>query len=155
MRMKLKLQIILIVLMGIYCSEAAFAACTVSSTPVTFGSYNVFSATPLDATGTVTVSCNETPPPTVTISIGQSTNSGSFDPRAMKHTASSELLLYNLYTDSNRTYIWGDGSGNTSTVRKKIFKGSPVATTVYGRIPPIQDAWSGSYNETLTVTILW
>ncbi|MBI5663941.1 MAG: spore coat protein U domain-containing protein [Nitrospirae bacterium] len=153
--MKLKLPIILLVLMGLHVPDTVIAACTVSTTPVTFGSYNVFSTGPLDATGTVTVNCNEAPPPTVTISIGQSTNSGGFDPRAMKLAAGSELLSYNLYTDSNRTYIWGDGSGNTSTVRKKVFKSTPMATTVYGRVPPIQNVSAGSYNEVLTVTIVW
>lgn len=155
MRMKLKLLFIIIALIVVHYPNYVFAACTVSATPVTFGSYNVFSASPLDTTGTVTVNCNESPPPTVTISIGPSPNSGGFNPRSMKLTAGSELLLYNLYTDNNRTYIWGDGSGNTRTVTKKVFKGSPSVNTIYGRIPPIQDVSAGPYSETLTVTIVW
>lgn len=142
-------------LTALHYAGIADAACTVSSTPVSFGSYDVFSSGPLDATGTITVDCNENPPPTVTISIRQSTNTGGFDPRAMKLTSGSELLSYNLYTDSNRTYIWGDGTGNTSTVSSKVFKNKPVPHTVYGRIPPIQNVSAGSYRETLTVTILW
>ncbi len=155
MRMKLKLLFIIIALIVVHYPNAVFAACTVSATPVTFGSYNVFSVSPLDTTGTVTVNCNETPAPTVRISIGPSPNSGGFNPRAMKLTTGSELLLYNLYTDSNRTYIWGDGSGNTSIVRKRVFKNNPSVNTIYGRIPPIQNVVAGSYKETLTVTIIW
>ncbi|MEW6601253.1 MAG: spore coat U domain-containing protein, partial [Nitrospirota bacterium] len=110
---------------------------------------------PLDAAGTITIDCNETPPPAVTISIGQSPNSGGFDPRAMRLAAGSELLSYNLYTDSGRTYIWGNGTGNTVTVSARVFKNKPEARTVYGRISPLQNVSAGSYRETLAVTILW
>lgn len=145
-----------IVFFIVLCKAGAVSAlCNISTTPVSFGSYDVFTAVPLDATGTITVDCNETPPPTVTISIGQSTNSGGFDPRAMKLATGSELILYNLYIDSNRSNIWGDGSGNTMTVQGRVKKNRPFINTVYSRVPPLQDVKAGPYNETLTVTIVW
>ncbi len=153
--MKFKIVSLIISLFIWHYPGQVFAACNVSSTPVSFGSYNVFSSIPLDTTGTITLNCNETPPPTVTISIGQSTNSGSFVPRAMKLSTGSELLLYNLYTDAGRTTVWGDGSGETSTVAQKVFKKTPLITTVYGRVPPLQNIVTGTYNETLTVSIVW
>ncbi len=136
-------------------TSVTYAACTVSATPLSFGSYDVFSAAPLDSTGTITVSCDERRAPQVLISIGQSTNSGGFDPRAMKHATGGELLMYNLYTNNGRSRIWGDGSGNTSTVTRKVRRNRPLNRTVHGRVPPLQDVEAGAYHETLTVTILW
>ncbi len=153
--MKSRIVFIIITLFIWHCPDASFAACSVSSTPVTFGSYDVFSANPLDIPGTITVSCNHSPPPIVTVSIGQSTNSGGFEPRAMKLTTGSELLYYNLYLDSSRATVWGDGSGNTGTVSSKVFKSRPQNFTVYGRLPSLQNAGVGSYSETVTVTIIW
>jgi len=136
-------------------ANTATAACSVSTTPVNFGSYNVLSQAALDAASGITVNCDESPPPTVEISIGPSPHSGVFDPRKMKLAGGSELISYNLFIDSARTQIWGNGSGSTFTLTKKVLKNQPWISTVYGRIPPKQDVSIGTYNETLTVTIVW
>ncbi|RJQ47398.1 MAG: SCPU domain-containing protein [Nitrospiraceae bacterium] len=133
----------------------AHAVCTLSTTPVNFGSYNVLSSSPLDTAASITVDCDETPPPFVTLSIGPSPNSGGFSPRKMKQSGSTDLISYNLYIDAACTQIWGDGSGNTFTAQNKVFKRSPWISTVYGRIPPQQNVSAGTYTETLTVTIVW
>jgi len=133
----------------------ASAVCTVSTAPVDFGSYNVLLSAATDTESSITVDCNETPPPDVTISIGPSTNSGGFDPRQMKLSGGNEFINYNLYTDSGRTQIWGDGTGSTFTLTNKVFKKATWIATVYGRIPSGQNILPGSYNETLTVTIVW
>lgn len=137
----------------LWCADVTFAACNVSTTSVNFGSYDVFSASPLDATGSITVTCNQRT--RVTIAIGPSPNSGGFDPRMMKLTTGSDLFEYNLYVDSNRTQIWGDGSGNTYTNSRRVRRNRPWVNIVYSRIPPLQDVSAGIYNETLTVAITW
>jgi len=136
-------------------SPEAWAACNVSTTAVNFGGYDVFSATPLDSTGTITVSCNESPAPTVTIAVGPSPTSGGFFPRKMKHTQMADLLNYNLFTDSSRSAVWGDGTRGTLTLRNRVLKNRPWLVTIYGRIPAGQDVSSGPYQETITVTINW
>jgi spore coat protein U-like protein len=73
----------------------------------------------------------------------------------MKLSGGSELIDYNLYIDSGRTQIWGDGTGSTFTMTDKVFKRADWVPSVYGRIPPGQDISIGTYNETLTVTIVW
>ena len=79
------------------------AACTVSTTGVSFGSYNVYSASDLDSTGTVTYSCGIG---TLSISIDLSRGSSSgFNPRTMNN--GSNTLNYNLYMDAARSSIWG------------------------------------------------
>jgi len=152
---KYNLISIICILLLLLCSGISLAACNVSSAPVTFGSYDVFSSSPLDGEGSITVACDHTPPPTVMVSIGPSTNSGGFDPRIMRLAAGSDMLEYNFYRDAGRTEIWGDGSGPTFIESQKIFKNRDWTVPVYGRIPPLQDISAGSYSETVTVTITW
>jgi spore coat protein U-like protein len=138
-----------------YFVRVAAAVCTVSTDPVDFGNYNVLLTAATDTESSITVNCNEVPPAAVTISIGPSPNSGGFDPRQMKLSVGNEFINYNLYTDSGRTQIWGDGSGSTFTLTDMVFRRAPWIATVYGRIPPEQNVSPGNYNETLTVTIVW
>ncbi|MEW6325518.1 MAG: spore coat U domain-containing protein [Nitrospirota bacterium] len=136
-------------------SEAS-AACGVTATDVNFGNYDIFDPAPLTSTGTVTVNCDEAPPPDVTISIEPSMHSGLFNPRQMKLTTGADRLTYNLYTDAGRTSIWGDGAGGTSVViLKNVTKNKPRTATIYGSLPPRQNISAGVYGDLLTVTILW
>ena len=73
----------------------------------------------------------------------------------MKLSGGNEFLNYNLYIDSGRTQIWGDGTVNTFTLSDMVHKKTPWVPPVYGRIPPGQNVVIGTYNETLTVTIVW
>jgi len=134
-------------------SVPVMAGCTVSTTPVNFGSYDVFRTTPTDAIGTISVSCKKKKKVKVTVAIGQSPNSGLFTPRQMRDAMSSDLLNYDLYTKKKMTRIWGDGTGGTSIVKKKIKKKKTKVFKVYGRIPQGQDVSAGSYTDTLLVTI--
>jgi spore coat protein U-like protein len=146
---------IAVTLLALCHQGTAWALCTVSAAPADFGSYNVLLSAAHDTQSSITVDCNETPPARPTISIGPSPNSGGFAPRQMKLSGGSELINYNLYIDSGMTQIWGDGSGNTFTLNNAVFKKAPWIATVYGRIPPEQNVSAGTYNEILTVTIVW
>jgi spore coat protein U-like protein len=132
---------------------AVAAKCSISTTPVNFGSYDVLSASSTDSSGAISVYCNSAT--YVTGSIGPSFNSGGFDPRQMRLTTGSELMDYNLYTDVVRTQIWGDGTGDTLTVSGTVPNKVTTNFTIYGRIPAGQDILAGLYTETLTVTISW
>ena len=68
----------------------AHAACTVTTTGVSFGAYDVFTAVPRDTTGTVTVSCTNNQRVPIVVSIGASPTSGGFNPRQMLHARLSE-----------------------------------------------------------------
>ncbi|SPQ00602.1 Sigma-fimbria pilin [Candidatus Sulfobium mesophilum] len=140
----------------------AYAACTVSTASVSFGSYDATSQNHLASNGSVTVDCSvgvapPNPSVNVLIIIGQSPNSGSFNPRKMKNITGADLLNYNLYTNSSMTSIWGDGTGGTSTVTLgKVNRNAlPIVTSVYGSIPAGQDVSAGSYSDILIVTITW
>lgn len=138
-------------------SGEARGVCNVSVTGLSFGPYDSFSAVPLDTTGTVSVTCDEAPPPDVVIAIGPSSQ-GGFSPRAMKHAARAERLEYNLFSDPSRSSVWGDGTAGTSTVSlflKNVTKNRPRISTIYGRVFPRQDVPAGSYRDSLVVTITW
>lgn len=136
-------------------AHGAEAACNVGATNINFGAYDVFSNLPKDSTGTISVDCDEAPPPIVVIRIGPSFTSGGFKPRQMRHTSRQDRLSYNLFIDSSMSVVWGDGTQGTMIVSNKVHKNKPWITPYYGRIPAGQDVSAGTYSETLSVTITW
>lgn len=118
--------------------------CTVSSSGVNFGSYDVFSTTPDDITGSITVSCSASTSYSIALSAGY----GSFATRTL--TNGSHTLDYNLYTNSTLTTVWGDGSAGTSTVSGTA---ASQTYTVYGSVPAQQNVTVGSYSDVIVVTL--
>lgn len=147
----LLLAVVLVVLFPLRAS----ALCGVSATNIDFGDYDVFSPSPTDSTGSVTIVCDETPPPAVTILLSPSANSGGFNPRQMKDLLGSDLLNYNIYTKSNMSMIWGDGTSGTDTVSKRVNRNNPWVETLYLRIPAGQNVPAGPYGDNITITIMW
>jgi spore coat protein U-like protein len=120
--------------------------CTVSTTGLNFGNYDIFSSLNDDITATINVDC----PSGTAYSIWLSSGAGTFSSRTL--TNGGKLLAYNLYLDPTRLTIWGDGSAGTGTF-SGTGTGSNVGTPVYGRIPAGQNAWVGSYADVITITV--
>jgi spore coat protein U-like protein len=142
-----------VVIAWLLTSTSAFAqgsSCTISVTSVAFGSYDVFTTTPDDSTGTVTYRCSSSP---FIIWIALSDGSSStFNPRTMRK--GGEALNYNLYRDAARTTIWGDGTGGTQAyIRFFPPENSNVNVPIYGRIPAQQDVSAGNYSDTVSAVI--
>ncbi len=145
-------------LLGLFATVPAHSLCVgftvVSGTPVQFLFYDPVSVSPLDATGVITVGCaglGLLPAFTVSLNIG--TGGGSFANRRMLHGA-SDIIRYNLYTDSGHGNIWGDGTTSTKTQSfDGILSLGTIPYNVYGRIPISQDKPSGTYNSTITITL--
>ena len=125
---------------------ARSAGCTVSTSGLNFGNYDVFSPLNDDITATVNVDC----PSDTAYSIWLSSGSGTFSSRTLRN--GSLLLGYNLYLDPTHLTIWGDGSAGTGTV-SGTGTGSNIATTVYGRIPAGQNVSVGPYADVVTITV--
>lgn len=144
------------------------AGCSVGATGVAFGVYDPLSAGPIDATGTVTVSCVWTSSggpgvqsvrPVISLSAGFAP--GTYAQRVLR-TLVGDRLNYNLYRNTARTQVWGDGSAGTVTARTSPStlslppSGTPVIgrRTIYGRLAAGQStAVPGSYSDTITVTV--
>lgn len=122
----------------------AHAQCTVTVVNVAFGGYDVFETQATETTGSVGVTCDSGTSYTISLSAGL----GTFAARVM--TNGSNQLDYNLFTDSQRLTIWGDGTAGSAT---EGAAGTGGSYTIYGMIPARQNAPVGSYSDTVTVTV--
>jgi spore coat protein U-like protein len=128
------------------------AECWITNvTNVNFGNYDTLSSLNNDSTGSISVFCNAHT--WVRTYIGASPNSGGFNPRQMLNSVSGDLLNYNLYRNSSRTEIWGDGTQGTYTMYQRVNRNHTATWTIYGRILPGMDVGIGNYGEVLVVTI--
>ena len=127
-------------------SPAAGAACSVNVQGVIFGTYDTFSASNLDSTGNIAVTCDLGTSYTVSLTPG----TGSYASRTM--TSGGDVLSYNLFVDPTRQVVWGDGTGGTFTV-SGAGTTMAVSHTVYGRVPSGQNASVGNYSDSITVTV--
>lgn len=136
------------------CSSAGACMCSVSLTDIAFGSYNPYALSPTDTVGTISVSCSSPDPGNSTMSIAFGPGgSGNVNARAMQ--ADGHPLYYNLYSNAAHTVIWGDDSGGGSSVAANFPAASDgtIKLSIYGRIPAQQNAWVGTYRDTVTVTV--
>jgi spore coat protein U-like protein len=135
---------------------AARATCTgplATATAVSFGAYNAASPADTTANGSITISCSlvldSLPSLTIALSSGLS---GGFSTRTLVFGGSR--LNYNLYTSPAFTSIWGDGTAGTVTESYTAGARS-VTLTVYGRLLKSQFSASGTYTDTITVTVTY
>ena len=151
--------LLLAVLAFLLPATAQAATCTVSATAISFGTYIPSTASPTDRTGTVTVTCSAVlQTVNYTIALNQGLNSGgSFANRRMK--SGTSFLSYQIYNNSTRTTVWGDGTGGTTTVSGSFnctvsCTNAKQSKTAYGRLPALQwTAAPGVHSDTITVTI--
>jgi spore coat protein U-like protein len=150
---------LLILLGGSGATAQAAVNCLVSANPVSFGTYNPLTATPRDSTGRVSVSCTNSPPGgTVSVTYRLRLGAGgaaSFAPRQLG--SGPNRLNYNLYSNTGRTNVWGDGTSGTVTVTGsfsvQLNRTRSRNHSVHGRIPALQDPAAGSYTDNIVVTL--
>lgn len=130
---------------------SAHAACSLTSTSVVFGNYDIFSPTPLDTLGQIIFRCGSNDH-NVSISIDKG-GAPTFNPRRLLN--GSNVLNYNLYLDAARTVIWGDATSGTQNffIQNPQPNNQDISIPVYGRIPAGQGVSVGNYGNMLTVTI--
>lgn len=130
----------------------ASAACSLTTTDMIFGSYNVFSASPIDLTATIALRCTKNNDNNIRVTFDRGL-SGSFT-RVLKSGANR--LSYNLYLDATRSAIWGDGTSSTVVYQNaNPPKNQVINIPVYGRIPAGQDAAIGTYSDNIVLTVLF
>jgi len=131
------------------CWPAAAGACTVTATPLIFGSIGTLSPAPVDGIGRVSVSCPQTT--SYEVSIGPAP-AGSTGYREM--TSGENRLEYQVYVDPTRQLPWGDGTASTFTASGSA--GSEgLEHVVYGRVFPRRQTFPGHYSDSLVVTITY
>jgi spore coat protein U-like protein len=128
--------------------------CSVLSSNLAFGNYTPGGGN-IDSTSTVTVKCTKNTPYTVALDKGTTTG-GTIAQRLMVNGANT--LQYNLFTDTTRTTLWGDGTTGTAAAGTGAGFATTTALTVYGRLPDNatnQNAAIGTYADTVTVTVTY
>ena len=146
-------KLILSVLFLAYAGMAWGQECKFTVSSLSFGNYDTFSGAPRDATGKINVICDAGLPFTVKLDQGE-TPGRSFNPRELGAAGRRDSLKFNLYRDSARHEIWGDGTGNTFVVTG-TGTGNPIPLTVYGRIGPRQNVSVEQYSDQITVIVGW
>ena len=129
-------------------SASVAASCTISTAPLAFGSYDpvtTHATTPLDGTGTVTITCTDGASVTVSLDLGLNEGAGT----QRKLLSGTETIDYDLFSNAGRSTAW-----NETTTVARTGTGLADALTVYGRIPAGQtNASSGSYADTVVATV--
>jgi len=140
-------------------SGTVTSQCTVTGTTFGFGSYdpvvtNKSSALNATVTTAVSISCTRgTTGVYLTADTGSNGGQGGCSTtRAMK--SGTHYLCYDLYTNSPGGTVWNttNSGGHTISYSPVNTMGS-VNQTVYGQIPAGQDAVTGSYSDSVTVTV--
>src|SRR5688572_15270121 len=93
-------------------------SCSVTASNMTFGNFNPLSASALDGSGTIRVTCSALVAVSASYEIRLSKGAGSYSLRKLQ--GSSGAINYNLYTNASRSLIWGDGTSSTFTVADSI-----------------------------------
>lgn len=141
--------LLLIVLLG----DASAQSCSINVTPMNFGGLNTNTRAATNSRANLSVSCDSPAAFLVRLDAGQN-GTGSFQTRKMRLIGSSETMDYNLFADSARTQVWGDGTGGS-----RVVSGSSSVRIqnlpIYGRIFGGQNLRPGSYTDTITVIVDW
>ncbi|HET6264002.1 MAG TPA: spore coat U domain-containing protein, partial [Usitatibacter sp.] len=88
----------------------------------------------------------------IPLTAGPGENSGDMLDRRLRHRDGDELR-YQLYVDSARTRVWGDGTRGTEAIVLTARTATKVGTA-YGEIPGGQGGPEGDYDDTIVITVL-
>ena len=121
-------------------------ACSVSATPLAFGTINPLDGVQTTSVATVVVSC----PSDAAYAIALSAGNGSYDLRRMSDGIDS--LDYQVFADSSHSLVAGDGTAGTTTLSGSA---GPSGTShyLYGVVPAQRQAVPAAYSDTLIVTV--
>lgn len=127
--------------------------CSVTVVGVNFGVYAPNLNAPGDSTGNIDSRCDVGIAYAIHLDSGGNPL-GDFVPRNLRQTVGTGILRYNLYRNSARTQVWGDGTSITR-IQQGMGTGQTTRWIIYGRIPGRQNVPAGVYADTVRVTVLW
>jgi spore coat protein U-like protein len=125
------------------------AVCSVSANDLDFGTYSQTAGT----NGTTQLRAVCSPQTTYNIGLNQGTTGASINQRQMKLAAGANVLNYQLYTNAQRSTIWGNTPGMDTVTG--VGTGLAQDHTVFGAIPGAQTIPAGEYADTITVRIFF
>jgi len=126
------------------------AVCEVTATDLAFGAYTAQAGTQLLGTTLLRATC--TPGTTYNVGLNEGTSPGA-TVNQRKMVSGANNLNYQLYSDTNRTTIWGNTTGTDTVTGSGT--GVAVDHTVFGAVPAAQVVPAGDYADTITVRIYY
>lgn len=142
--------LVLIAVVVVFPSIAEAANCRFASvwppSTLAFGTYSPFGSF-LDGSMSFLIGCSAKATPSLQLSSG---SSSTYFPRTM--TSGTNTLPYNLYVDSGRSIVWGDGTAGTAEGGSETFF-NLLLVTVYGRIAAGMDSVAGAYTDTINIRL--
>lgn len=143
---------------ALLCTPFLGCNCTVTASDIDFGAIAPWSGAQ-DAVGQVSVACTGVADiaPSVQTQLGNG-QWGTFAARKMRN-GSGDLLNYNIYSNSLRTTVWGDGTGGSASATISgglLSLGNWSASrTMFARVTPTSATKPGAYADTVVVRIIW
>lgn len=138
------------------------AKCEITTSPLSFGAYDPVvgnATTPLDATGSVTVTCTKG---STGLSIGLG-NGQNYAGGTRRMAGGGDFLSYAIYRPPNNTpgtacsfpgtLAWGTTIGTDTLALANAASKAPRTYNVCGTIPAGQDVTVATYNDTVVATI--
>jgi spore coat protein U-like protein len=132
-------------------SATVTPACAISTDPVAFGVYDPLAVVPHDANGNIMITCSAGTASQAVAGLGVSAVATLL---GRKMLSGANMLTYNLFTDSQRSVVWGDGTG-LSQILSNNGNGTVQVIPIYGRIPAGQLVPPGNYSDTILVTLTY
>jgi len=129
------------------------ANCVVSAAPMAFGAFDATSGNPGNASTSISVTCTNGLDWSASADAGTG-EGATFAQRRLDAAVGSSQLAYNLFTDSNRSNVWGTGVEGDGVLIEDTGTGSAQIVPIYGRIESGQTAAEvGNYSDTVQVTV--
>ena len=118
-----------------------FAACSINIETLNFGTYNPVQAGDNLSSANVSINCF---PHIYYVIYSNSGSSGNVTDRQMKGgNKNTEILHYNIYTNTGRTNIFGDGTNGTTYITGILLS----AVSLFAKIPQLQNVSAGTYTD--------
>jgi spore coat protein U-like protein len=125
------------------------AGCEVSApNDLAFGTHSFLDTANIDSSVDFSIRC--TNGTGATIALDDGLGGGTVALRTMELGAGS--VNYTLYADNTYSQVWGDGTLGTST-EPYTGTGSTETLTIFGRVPTQATPASGTYTDTITITV--
>jgi spore coat protein U-like protein len=144
---------------GTFLTAASFTAsatlggtCTITAAPVNFGTAASLTGG-ISTSGALTVTCSNTMPYSIALNAGTTTGNTIAARKLALDGLGAGVVSYQLYQDSGRATLWGDGSSGAAYPGT----GSGTAQTipVHAYVPNQATPSSGTYRDTVTATITY
>jgi spore coat protein U-like protein len=146
-------------------STDGHAGCTTNFSGLAFGAYQTLGSAgtlvsaDVTSTASINVTCQGMPAgSSYTLGLGPSAaGSGNrIGTRYLANTRGGDPMAFNLFTDANRTVVWGDGVTGALIRGTLDTGGSHSSVAVYGKIPAGQSTLrAGSFLGSMTITLTY